>query len=253
MANLKQLLLQLHLSPKETAVFLSLIKLGKTTATAVSREAGITRTHVYDIAQELANKGLMSEVEERGVKVYEATDHAGIMAYLSRQQKELVTLEKTFAEAASEFNALQAGRIQKTKVRFFDGVEGVKNIYAEIQHDLKQQTKPFELSTIFSPQNLERVMPGFGYLIYPLMQKRDIVSADTMAEYYNRKMTESGYNSAYKMWPAGSGLFPTDTICWPNKITYIDLVGYPSGIIIENASMIATFRLWFNQLWESLG
>lgn len=253
MANLKELLLQLKLSSKEVAVFLSLVKLGKTTAAAVARDSGITRTHIYDLVQGLIEKGLVSELEEKKIKVYEAAEYNGLLAFVSRQQKELQSAEKQLVQLASEFNALQVGAKQKTRVRFFDGVEGVKNIYEEIRRDFNKQTERFELLTIFSPENLERVMPGFQYFTFPNALGRDIVAADTLLPEYERQMRVAGHGVEYKIWPPDKGLFPTDNIAWNHKLSYIDLIGYPSGIIIENASIFQSFTLWFNRLWESLG
>lgn len=252
MANLKPILLNLNLSEKEVEIFLALLKLGKGTATSMSRESGITRTHVYDIVKTLIDRGLVSEVEERGVKTYEGVDHAGLLAFISREQKNLQQIEKKVVQMASEFNALQVGRQQKTKVRFFDGVEGVKNIYEEIRRDLQKQYESFELMTVFSPANLERILPGFEYLDYPNMRGRDIVAEDEMLNVYIEQMKQSANVTSYKVWPKEKGIFPTDTIVWKNKIATIDLVGYPSGIIVENDSMVKTFTLWFEQLWVSL-
>ncbi|MSU75315.1 MAG: hypothetical protein EXS55_02270 [Candidatus Magasanikbacteria bacterium] len=249
---LKQLLLKLNLNEKEALIFLSLVKLGSATASALGRDSGVTRTHIYDLVQSLVQKGLVSEVEERGVKTYQAVDHAGLLAFVSREQNELKQIEKKIVEAASDFKSLQLGAEQKTKVRFFDGVEGVKNIYEEIRKDFEKQPERFELLTIFSPQNVETIMPGFQFFSFPNATVRDIVSADAHLAEYEKQMKLAGNDVSYKVWPKEKGAFPTDNIAWKNKIAYIDLVGYPSGIIIENESIVKTFTMWFNQLWESL-
>ena len=252
-AQIRHILLQLKLSPKEVAIFLSLVKLGRAVASAIARDANITRTHIYDIVQTLMDKGLVSEVEVAGVKNYEAVDHAGLLAFVSREQKELVGLEKKLQQVASDFQALQLGQQQKTKVRFFDGVEGVKNIYGEIRHDLAQQVEPFELLTIFSPEKLEHAVPGSTYLDYPNMILRDIVAEDGMLDAYKAQMSATKNTATYKVWPKERGIFPTDTIAWKNKIAYIDLVGNPSGIIVENEATYRSFAMWFEVVWESLG
>ena len=251
-AHIKQILASMKLSGKEIQIFLSLVKLGKGTASAIARDSEVTRTHVYDIVEGLMAKGLVSKVEIRGVQTYEAVDHAGLMAYVSREQKELQIIGKKLQQLASDFNTLQVGNKQKTKVRFFDGVEGVKNIYAEIRYDLEKQSEPFELLTIFSPQSLERTIPGFEYLDYPNMIGRDIVSDDELLPFYIKQMAQSKNKTAYKVWPKDRGFFPTDTIAWRGKIAYIDLVSYPSGIIVENDANTQSFTLWFNLMWDSL-
>lgn len=46
--------------------------------------------------------------------------------------------------------------------------------------------------------------------------------------------------------------FPTDTVCWSNKIFLIDLVDYPSGIIIEDTAIVQSFKMWFEFMWKKL-
>lgn len=251
MAQLKQLLLDLKLSEKEVDLFISLVRLGKGTAAAIGRASGITRTHVYGLITGLVEKGLVSEIEERGIKTYEPVDHAGLLAFVSREQKQLQKIEKKLAEAASAFNALQVGNKEKTKVRFFNGVDGVKNIYAEIDQDIKKQKEPFEFLSFFSPEQLNTIIPEFQYFTSPQMKGREIVVADKMIEEYKKQIGELP-NMQHKLWPKERGLFPTDTLVWKNKLAYIDLSGYPSGIIIENDAMAISFTMWFNAIWDSL-
>lgn len=252
MANLSELLSQLNLNSKQTTLFLSLVKLGRATATVLSDETKITRTHIYDLAQELIAMGLVSELEEHGIKKYEAVDHAGLLAYVSRQQKELAEVGKQLERAASEFNALQVGQEQKTKVRFFDGLEGVKNMYEEIRRDLKKQTEPSELLTIFSPEKIQALIPGFNFFDYPTVTVRDIVCDDAALNKYKTQMTHA-INVRYKVWPKSASQFPTDNIAWLSKIAYVDLsTSHPSGIVIENKAIVETFTMWFNEIWGKL-
>jgi hypothetical protein len=69
---------------------------------------------------------------------------------------------------------------------------------------------------------------------------------------YQTQMEKTKHEVRYKLWPKEKGLFPTDNIAWKNKIAYIDLVGYPSGIIIENEAVVKSYTMWFNQMWEGL-
>ena len=62
MAQLTQLLQKLNLNKKEAAIFLTLVKLGKATASAIGRDSGVTRTHIYDLVQSLIKKGLVGTV-----------------------------------------------------------------------------------------------------------------------------------------------------------------------------------------------
>lgn len=252
MPNFSELLQKLNLNRKQVAIFLSLVKLGKATAAAIARDSGVTRTHVYDLTEELIEKGLVSVVEEHSIKVYEAVDHAGLLAYVSREQTDLREISKKLEQMAGDFNGLQVGLKQKTKVRFFDGIEGVKNLYEEIKRDLSRQSASSEVLTIFSPEKANALIPGFYFFDFPVVTVRDIVCEDAMATAYKKQIQNSKNKVQYKMWPEGRGIFPTDNIAWLNKVAYVDLTGYPSGIIVENVAMVRTFTMMFNAMWMSL-
>jgi len=256
MSNVSELLEKLGLSDKEVKVFLSLIKLGPSTVSEIADEAKITRTHVYEIANSLKQKGLLTQSDTRGVRKFEALDHAGLMAYLSHKQKELHELEKSFAHAANQFNALQKGGKLKTKVRFFEGVKGIEAIYHEVKRDCKTQPPGYELLVMFSPGRVEQLIPGWFnmglYLDEPGMKKRGILADTEFTKIYTEKMKTSKHEHCYKIWPKEKGEFPTDTVCWSNKIFLIDLVDYPSGIIIEDAAIVQSFKMWFEFIWQYL-
>jgi len=257
MLKITELLMKLGLNDKEIKVFLSLAKLGPSGVSKIALDSGVTRTHVYDVAEGLKQKGLLTEIEEKGLRKYEVLDHAGLMAFISRKQKEFLTLEKKLVELATEFETLRVGERHKTKVRFFEGPEGIRTIYAEIRSDLQKKKEASELLTIFSPAQVERALPGWfeaeEYIEVPAhMNKRGILYASDITRRYLEKIKASTGAHQYKLWPPEQGEFPVDTLSWGNKITYIDLVGYPSGIVIENEAIVRTFRMWFEKMWENL-
>lgn len=255
MTDLSQLLAQLGLTEKAVQVFLSLSKIGAASVSAVARDTHITRTHIYDVATALIKQGLITESEKSGVKQYAAIDYAGLMAHISNKQRQLQKLEKEFAQAASEFNALRTSEAPKTKVRFYDGVEGMKNVYEEIRNDLKK-TEVKELLTIWPVAALEKTYRFFYEdsinLDLPGLVKRDIMCESPLTELYIKRYAQSQTDHHYKIWPKDKGEFPTDALCWGNKVVYTDVQGYPSSIVIENKAVADTFRMYFWQMWESL-
>jgi len=257
MQKLSEILARLGLNEKETKVFLSLVKLGPSPVGKIAQDAVVTRTHVYDIVEALGEKGFLSVIEKKGVRIYEALEHVGLLALLGRRSREIEALGKQITEAAGEFESLRGGARPKKEVRFFEGKEAVLNIWDEIRDDLKKIKEPSEIVTIFSPEQLERTFPGWFdqkqfIHISPLMTKRDIVDESELFKKHAKERAESVGHYAYKIWPRGRGEFPIDTLCWQNKIAYIELTEHPSGVVIENKAMADTFRMWFEKMWESL-
>lgn len=259
MLTINELLQGLGLSGKETKVFLSLASLGSSPVSVIAHHAGITRTNMYDVIKELEKKGLVAEREERGVRRFEAIDYTGLLAYVSRKKRDLQTIETGIIKSASLFHGLHLGKQQKTKVRFYDGIEGARNILNEIPTDLEGLETPYTFRSIFSIDKMESLLPGFlekHQHIYfePYMTKYSIVCESILlGEFLKRIKSHRDKKFHYRVWPKQKKEFPTDTICWLNKLAFIDLVDYPSGIIIENNAMAESFVMWFDELWQSLG
>lgn len=255
MPTVSNLLSELGLGSKEIQVFLSLSKLGAASVSSVARDTNITRTHIYDIAAELMERGLIFVSEKSGIKHYEAVDHPALLAHLSGKQRQLQKLEKKFAQAASEFHALRKGESPKTTVRFYDGADGVATVYEQIRRDLKT-AKTKELFTIWPVEALEKTYPDFyGNNInidMPGLVKRDIMCASPTTELYIQRYAQSQTEHHYKIWPKEKNTFPTDALCWGHKVAYTDVRGLPSSIVIENQAVADTFRIYFWQLWKSL-
>lgn len=252
------LLKRIGLNNKEIAVFLSLFKLGSSTVSQVSYDTGITRTHIYTIVESLQKQGLVNEIEIRGVKQYAAIDYENLVSFISKKQKELEELYQDFQKNASEFHVLTAPHATKTRVRFFDGVAGIKSINAEIRADLQKQRNPYQFHVIFSPDKMEAILPRWieenRHIYYePLMDKYAIIAeTPLLPSFLNNVEKNRQKNFHHKVWPKDKSEFPTDTLCWFDKIAYLDMTQHPSGIIIENSAIAETFRMWFQAIYTSL-
>ncbi len=258
MKNINEILKDLGLTENEAKVFLGAVKLGLAPVSQVARQAGIARTYVYELAEELKTKGLLAEIEEDKIKKVQALDYGGLLAYVQRRQRDMQALEKDLTKAQGEFQALRSGLPQKTKVRFFEGVEGIKSINSEIKKDLEKLTQPYQFYVVFSADRMETVLPGWiehnQHIYFEGLMKKFAIISDTplLPQFLEQIQKHQQTNFHHKIWPKEKKEFPTDTLCWQNKIAYLDMKGSPSGIIIENQAIVETFTMWFRQMWESL-
>jgi hypothetical protein len=256
MKTIEQILKDLGLTENEAKVFLSAVKVGLAPISAIARESGIARTYVYELAEELKAKGLLAEIEVGKIKKIQALDYGGLLSYVERRQRDMQALETDLKKVEGEFLALRSGLPQKTKVRFFEGVEGIKNINAEIKKDLGKLQTPYQFYVVFSTDRMEAVLPGWTeenrHIYYePLMKKFCIISNTPLLQKFLEKSKDQK-NMFNKIWPKELLEFPTDTLCWQNKIAYLDMKEYPSGIIIESSAIVQTFVMWFKQMWSGL-
>ena len=68
----KSILIKIGFSKGEIEIYLALLRLGKSTVTRLTKETGIHRTYIYDIAEKLRERGLVSQIIEQSKKYFQA-------------------------------------------------------------------------------------------------------------------------------------------------------------------------------------
>jgi HTH-type transcriptional regulator, sugar sensing transcriptional regulator len=129
-AEIKEALTKAGFSENESVVFLAILQLGKGTVTQITRKAGLNRTTGYDILDSLVSKGLVSISGKEPKQEYLAESPDKLVSVL---ENELHEKERRIAEVKKLVPSLKsihnvAGR---PKVRFYEGVEGLKDVYED--------------------------------------------------------------------------------------------------------------------------
>lgn len=115
---------QFGLDYKEDDVYLALLQLGASGATEIARKAGIKRTTVYDVLANLRMKGLVSEVIKNKKRIFVAEDPQKLDKLIDEKKN-------TLAEIMPILKSMHNTKGTKTKVKYYEGVEGLKDIYRD--------------------------------------------------------------------------------------------------------------------------
>jgi HTH-type transcriptional regulator, sugar sensing transcriptional regulator len=118
-------LVELGLGKKASAAYLALLRLGAGTAAEIAVEAKIQRPTAYDILGELENANLVTRSFLNGKKVFVAEEPAKL-ADLPRRQ--LSRIESVLPE----LNALFDSGPVKPRIRYYEGIEGIKTVSEDI-------------------------------------------------------------------------------------------------------------------------
>ena len=128
--HLRISLQNLDFSEKESNVYIALLTLGKGTVSEISRKAGINRTTGYDILGYLAEKGLISISGKEPRQEYIAESPTKITEYLKKQILDTEVKINTAEQLVSDL-ALIYKHENRPKIRFYEGEEGLKNVYED--------------------------------------------------------------------------------------------------------------------------
>ena len=91
---------------------------------SADKSAGIKRTTCYDILLDLIKKGLISETVKGKKRLYIGEDPEKI-------QKDFRKKESLLAEILPQLKSIHNTGGQKPKIRFYEGKEGLKEVYAD--------------------------------------------------------------------------------------------------------------------------
>jgi sugar-specific transcriptional regulator TrmB len=122
--EIKKILEQFGLQGKKADVYLAALELGSSTVIEISKKAGIKRTTCYDILMDLETEGLISETSKGKKRLFVGEDPEKI-------QRNLKNKERLFSEILPQLQSIHNVRGSKPKVRFYEGKEGLKEVYAD--------------------------------------------------------------------------------------------------------------------------
>ncbi len=106
--KIEQEIEKLGFLPKETTVYLELLKRGSLTPHQLESITGVNRTTVYSVTKSLLAKGIISE--ERGASKKKFTaDPEQLTALMDDERKRLVEREKVVAKLVPELNKINLG------------------------------------------------------------------------------------------------------------------------------------------------
>jgi HTH-type transcriptional regulator, sugar sensing transcriptional regulator len=123
-------LLEIGFSRKESNVYLALLELGPSTASQISRKAGINRTTSYDILESLAYGGLVNPIGEAKIKKYSAENPSKVLKFLENKINKFRDQHEKAKQLLPQLLSIYNIK-EKPKVRFYEGNEGMKEAFED--------------------------------------------------------------------------------------------------------------------------
>lgn len=115
---------EVGLNKKEAILYVALLELGEANLQTIANKAKLKRTTVYDIIKILKEKGLLS-TSKRGKRNYYYAENPRVIKTIFEEK--INKLEGALPELLSIANLIE----KKPKIQFFEGIEGIKNVYRD--------------------------------------------------------------------------------------------------------------------------
>ncbi len=121
---------KLGLTETESIIYQTVLKIGRCTVKEISKEAGFHRTNIYDILEQLKEKGLITYSKEGKSTYYKASDPTNLYQILE-EKKEF--LDQILPELVN----MQEEEKDKISVEIYKGNEGMKAVWRDVLKENK--------------------------------------------------------------------------------------------------------------------
>src|SRR3989338_7097948 len=242
------LLQQFGLTDKESAVYLSLIKLGPSAVRLLAQEAQGNRGTTYDILKNLISQGLVSYYNKESHQYFAAERPEKLVLALEQKQKDLETVKEKIHQNLPELQLLFGQKGGKPLMKLYEGTKGIRQILEDVLNTVgKAEDKTYYVYSSSSVrQNVYHSMPDFSDRRIKKKIKVKTISLGPGGQLVGmdeRKWLSSAKND-----------LATYELIYGGKVVHISLDNSenPVGVMIENTGIYETQKLIFEFNWSKL-
>lgn len=233
----------LGLDEKEAKAYLALLELGEGSLGRLAAKSGIKRTTLYDIIESLKQKGLLS-MSKRGKRtVYVAEDPRVLEEHLEEKRHKL---KKLLPELLSIANFLES----KPKIRYFEGDEGIKEVYKDTLNFPHQEMLAWVSEEAWDFDDQEFL---FGYYVPKRVDKKIWVRviAPDLPRMYDYQKDDQKYLRQTRLVPAHEFPLLVEIDLYGHNRIAIMAFAEKLGLIIESKKIYTTLKSIFEMNWKN--
>lgn len=240
------ILKKIGLTDNEIKIYVTLLKIGLSTAYELSKKTGIYRVHVYDKLEQLMDKGLATHVYKGAKKHFQATPPEKIKQYLEDKKRILEQQEKEVDAILPELQAMTKLPREDTKVEVFQGKEGLKYFLKDIIK-IKREV----LITGIDDAKYQEALPVFMKQYFRDMRKNKIKERVITLKKKGVYLFDKNISPTtdYRFLKAEQ-FNPTNTFVYGGKVVIVSWGTPVTAIMIQNKEIAETYRGHFEHLWN---
>jgi len=245
--NLIKKLERIGLNEKEAGVYVALLEMGDATVQQIALKTGLKRATTYIIIEGLIKKGLASILTKKK-KNYYLIEHPSQLLSLLEDEKNAVEVKINLVKnLLPELEILEKLTQERTKVRFFEGLEGIRMIQKDII-----RTRPKVTDSIY---NLNQVVENFPPTDNDHRQivNRLKIKSRTLVIYDPKqpvpKLPILNYGER-KYLPLNKFPFHADFAIYGDKVALVAIRKKMIGLIIENSDIAQGIKSLFELAWQ---
>ncbi len=246
--NQSTLLQEIGLSQKEATIYQLMLELGQTPAKTIIAKTSMPRGTVYEILDQLVQKGLLEQYQnEKNLTVFRAKHPYALKEYIESQKQKMTQTEIKLESLFEDFTKLFHQSQQRPGVKFFEGMEGVKKA---LKDSLTSKTE------ILTVADIEATVKFINEINEEYVRERNkekipkrLLAVDNA---FSRERYKAKKNLLdVRLLKISIQPFNTSLQIYDDKIAYITMNEKGlTATIIENPFIYSMHRALFEILWE---
>ena len=235
---------QVGLGGKKAEVYVAILQLGQASVMQIAKKAGIKRPTTYDILDDLIARKLVTQTFKGKKRLFAAADPVNLKLMLQQQAE-------TVATFLPELKSLYNLAAKKPQIRYFEGREGLRQVYEEI---LKSETKQ-------------------QYYFGSIKEMVDVLGKEYLEDWVKRRIKAGIVSHAIRLkkkevdikeWGGGKSFlrnlrfFPIDIkedittlLIFDNKVVIMSGLAEGYGVLIESKELANTIRYIWQIVWQA--
>ncbi|MFA5745526.1 MAG: helix-turn-helix domain-containing protein [archaeon] len=116
---------------KYANVYLALLKFGHMGIPDIVKKTGVQRSYLYDILDELIEKGIVGSYVKNNTKIFFADDPEKVLKIINKKEENIKNFKKEYTDILPTLISISS-KNEKDELFSYEGKKGIKNIYDDI-------------------------------------------------------------------------------------------------------------------------
>lgn len=241
MRHIEPILHTLGFNKKEAKVYLASLKLGQAPASEIAREVALNRVTTYEVLKRLVRRGFASVTEQGHIKYFSVLEPDKLFQHFKTNMDEL---QKHMKKLLS----LTQGKGVQPKVSFFEGAEGLRDVYRDF-HSYRD-------CEVLSFTNCKALYEGVGKnFLYQTYKNRKALGVAVKSlcpdnpEDAAEQRQDAKASRRIKLFPHEKYRIPNEVIVYADKVALMSFTDKIS-VVIENKEIAESLRTIWHMVWD---
>ena len=240
---------KIGLTEGEIKIYDALLDLGESTRTELAKKSGVSPSKIYDVANRLLEKGIISSVKKNGVIHFSAADPEKLKDFLQHKEAEIKKEKELVDQLLPTLLAKYQQTEEETDIEVFYGWEGMKTAFDAKVKVLNPGESDYifgasrgynskQADIFFSQYYQKKRKKGFGTKI---IFNEDVKENEKRTAIFREKPNEIRFLLQDTF---------TEINLYGNTVLLILLLKKPIVIRVRNKDAADSFKKFFDTMWK---